>query len=84
MDPEDGFPADRRRLVRALVKMDMTDTIPRRVKLSIAEVETRVELWFEKIPGRICSLCRIIEHPHERCVDGHLIPQELVDHLNGP
>lgn len=55
-------------------------TIPRKVKLTIAGVETIVELWFDKIPKRICSLCRIIDHPSTRCGDAHQVPQELINH----
>lgn len=55
MDPEDGFPADRRRSVCALVKMDMKKTLPRKVKRTIAGQETIVGLWFDKMPRRICS-----------------------------
>ncbi|KAI3896807.1 hypothetical protein MKW98_009660 [Papaver atlanticum] len=77
MDPEDGFPADRRRAIIALVKMDMTKIIPRKVKPIIKGVETKIDLWFDKVPIILCSLCRIIDHPHTRCGNAQPIPQAL-------
>ncbi|KAI3866584.1 hypothetical protein MKX03_023796, partial [Papaver bracteatum] len=61
------------KIVKMLIKINITGSLPRRVLVRAQEEEAWVSVNYNVMPWRICDLCRVLDHSSEPCVKGQVI-----------
>ncbi|OVA10953.1 hypothetical protein BVC80_7757g4 [Macleaya cordata] len=78
LDPPSGFPIGRQS-VKAKVRIQVKEPMPKDVALDLGHLGTfSVDLYYDKLPGSLCKVCRVLDHPKTICFDPITLLQTIL------